>query len=1062
MLRSHHQRTDSSDSHDPLAMSNGPRTKAAQLAGRGNSRPGSPLTHIAQDQQTLVSHNAGHSSSGDVGISLEAWSRDLLEEEQLASISKLSDWVQAPHASSASKAAASKTDPTLGDLAANEEAKASPSASETSAHPFSLPLAPVTSSAALLSWLELVKDSPPSASSADRPSTTKSSHVDSLAHITEALEWTNSLLDQLEKARINVAELKAGSRAIEETSEELRDESEQRGGKMDSLARLVSDLEGYLSYYSLLPTATAFLSEPNLSRVVLSDRFAFTLAQCDVGLTFIKAHPHFRDAAIYRLRFEHCITRAGDLARLWTCGKIKELTSDAHSRLKERERNLKGRPANNASEDPAGEQSRLLTFASPDLFGILYPRFCAAAPELRSVLSNVIRRCPPSEPSSRDTRPSIGAARRRAVDQKEPLDEESMLADFTADDIDIAQPDQESMSQDGTPEVEDGEINTFSEFLTLLKDCRNAYFDARRSLLTPLISSVLSRTERIASEQTTMKQQETDTSAAGDQSKGRPRAASHSANSPLMAFLSQGLDIVKSVLISEYMLYSEIFGDHLSTSASTALVDFLKSLAKELLDRVHPRIYAENKISSLANVATCILASVPLDPSRDPDAGPHDGYLLFSKRDPYDFTSIPQLFHFASGTERTTAVLRPLIQPLYADVSSRISFRTKAVLHGREIAGYAPTKNEVAALIAKMTQGPRAEILGLAVPSDASDGRKRRGRSSVGVGVLEAAASKALAEHNEEQNANNRGSTGHSATHDTSIELFRLPAPSVLNTWFASLVRAFSILSALHKALERGEFATLAIETIDCARTSVLKCGEVLKATLQNEHVRDDETSGHHDRLDAILFSLRHSLLLREMAASVDLSLLQLSDADFLHDTLRTSSSSTMRPATLDANVLMKVMGGILEAMGDASRVFSSSASAERNPKAGEPERSGTTSQLTEDVTKATSHTVRIICETCLHPVFEDDTLAVLSSPSARLEESLLPSLRRCRRRVALYIEDDALVARIMQGVFAAIEDDLVDKENRRDKKVSVHLHSQDARQLSDRLASRMGIEFVS
>lgn len=159
-----------------------------------------------------------------------------------------------------------------------------------------------------------------------------------------ASERTTQLLSQLEMARINVAELKAGAKSVEETSEELREESEKRGGRSESLLQLAHQLDTYLSYYALLPAATSFLSSPSPSlSLVLSPKFSLTLAQLDIGLKFVQAHPHFRDASIYRLRFEYCLTRGGNLARMWLTNKLRELKNEGTQRLKERERNLKSR-----------------------------------------------------------------------------------------------------------------------------------------------------------------------------------------------------------------------------------------------------------------------------------------------------------------------------------------------------------------------------------------------------------------------------------------------------------------------------------------------------------------------------------------------------------------------------------------------------------------------------------------------------------------------------------------------------------------------------------------------
>lgn len=1075
MLRQH-QRNGSGDGYTPTqSLGPGSKTKAVHLLASRQSRPGSPLAYPAIEHGSH-SQASGQSTPRD-GINLEAWSRGLLGERQLENVGKVSEWVQAAMTapSEAEGSQPRHSSPDEGDEDGDGES-AGAEFSPTQRPKVSLPLAPITTSAALLSWLESLKESASVTSSFEAGSkAAASSHAEALSQIKAASERTADLLVQLEKARINVAELKAGSKAIEETSEELRDESEQKGGKMESLTQLVAELDSFLSYYSLLPTATAFLSEPNLSRVVLSDRFVYTLAQCDVGLKFVKNHPHFKEAAIYRLRFEHCITRGGSLAKLWACGKFKELATDAATRLKEREKNLKGKsPISlaSSSEESNTTATVLLDFASPDMLGILYPRFSAAAPELRSVLSVIVSRIPHSlRPEGRSpAQPRM--TKQRAVDQKEPLDEESMLADYTPEDSELQE--DEHLAIEKNSEDYSGELNTFPEFLTLLSDCRNAYFEARRGLLAPIISTMLSRIEGRASAPSTSQVASPEPLKPDD----RRKALHDSPKSPLLIFLSQALDLIKSVLISEYTLYAKTFGDIGDRDGMAALVEFLRSLSKDLFDRFHPRTYAETKLTALAKLATAVLDSVVLSgrseqPRNDGNGAtdcsaqshksdsPTDGYLLLSVKDPYDLSQVPQALKLRSDSEHSLCLLRPLIQPLYADISSRLVYRAKTVLHGRDVAQYVTSGSEILGLVKRMTQGSRSEMLRLShiADEDGTQGRKRRGRSSVGVGVLEAAAKQALERKVSDSVTPSRLPEGPEIAKDCDIELFALPEGPVVATWYPSLTRAFKILSLLHRSLTRGEFAKLGVEAIECARGSILKGSEVLKGatkahTARNEH---DQSSG--DRLDWALFVLRHALLLREMSASVDLSLLQLSAADRLDERLRATQSKWQPHTTLDASVVTKIMSGILEAVYDATKVFSFSA-ATANDRATPVgvERSATARNLGEDISRATSQVIGAVVEYCLESVFDDETILVLSSPLSRLEESLLPVLRRSRRRTALYVEDESLVFSVMMGVVQAIEMHLVGEGGGRIGKASLRLTAEDASQLMQRVAARMGL----
>ncbi|CAO1634732.1 unnamed protein product [Jaminaea pallidilutea] len=925
-------------------------------------------------------------------LNLDAWSRDLLGQTQLDSIAAVSALVE-----SSQKRGPQGDDPVrdeeqgLIDQQQHDHQHAQYNTSVKAAPQASLPSAPITSSSALLPWLEsiAIEDrNRASTSASPAPSTSASSssnaQASSFASISAACARMTALLDQLESARVNVAELKAGSRAIEETSDELREESERRGDRSDTLALLSDELDACLAYYAVLPAATSFLSSPNLSSVVLNQRFATTLDECDEGLTFVRQHPHFRDAAIYRLRFEHCLTRGGNLARIWVCGKFKELGADGQTRLKERERNLKSRQT---TASLTGLADVLLDFASPDLLGAIYPRFVAAGRELREVLGQIRKRCP------------RGISDQSAPRQTQPKDEASMLADYTTDMADEPQT----------------KINTFPEFETLLADCKSTWFETRRSLLQGLIAASLSRLEGIVSQQM----------------KAADAPSQPLQTSPLVPFLNRALALLKAVLISEAILYEHVFGQEEVPSEennSISLVDYLRSLAKDLLDRMHPRTYAETRVTTLSRLARCLLESVIADTATPP-------HLLFSPSDPYDFSRPPQ--HFELDRQRTVfALLQPLVLPLYTDTMARLLYRSRAVLHGRDVAGYVGSLPELTALMANVTRSKRAEMLGLNIDAEGQDdgreegslkpGKRRKGRSSLGAGVLQAAAERAVAEREAEAESEASSGANKAGTH-TSIELFAPPEATVLSTWHPALVRSFQVLAALHPVLERSEFAKFGVEAIECARTSIQRSIETLTK---------GKAAGQPDALDVALFRLRHALLLREMSASVDLSLLQTSRADAMQQTVREArrrqhtqgedggdrGDAQQQSDVLDAGVVMKVVSGLL----DAVKVFGGSGSGSSSTTSNSSQATAPTSAsvLVQDVTQASTVVVEAaLSSQSLAAVIKEQQ----NAPTARIVETLLPTLRRLRRRILLWVEDDMLASGVVEALLNGLQGRLGD-----------------------------------
>jgi hypothetical protein len=79
--------------------------------------------------------------------------------------------------------------------------------------------------------------------------------------------------------------------------------------------------------------------------LVISNDFLLTLDRLDVALAFVDAHPHYRDSPLYKMRFEHCVLRAGTLIRLYTLSRWKELANEVSTRMREWEKTklLKGK-----------------------------------------------------------------------------------------------------------------------------------------------------------------------------------------------------------------------------------------------------------------------------------------------------------------------------------------------------------------------------------------------------------------------------------------------------------------------------------------------------------------------------------------------------------------------------------------------------------------------------------------------------------------------------------------------------------------------------------------------
>lgn len=126
--------------------------------------------------------------------------------------------------------------------------------------------------------------------------------------------------------------------------------------RIDHLSQLAEALAVRLSYFAILPASTSFLSSPSLS-LALSPDFLFTLDRLDVALAFVRAHPHYRDAALYKMRFEHCVVRAGTLIRMYAVGRWKDLAYEVSNKLKEWD---KARHSKGKEKERSGDDDRVL------------------------------------------------------------------------------------------------------------------------------------------------------------------------------------------------------------------------------------------------------------------------------------------------------------------------------------------------------------------------------------------------------------------------------------------------------------------------------------------------------------------------------------------------------------------------------------------------------------------------------------------------------------------------------------------------------------------------------
>ncbi|KAJ9475976.1 Conserved oligomeric Golgi complex subunit 3 [Pseudozyma hubeiensis] len=276
------------------------------------------------------------------------------KQQQQASTSKLAG----VNGSSNDSAPQATIEATAGDDAV--VASTSDLSNSKMSEPIALPDAgaPLVSAQSFLAWYTHLSDSV--------TSSTQTSHRQALQRISDTTSTADHLLAQLEACQVNVSELRAGTAFVQDSSRGIREQAQSLLDSQTHLDTLAEDIASRLSFFTLLPYATNMLSSPD-NTIVYTQSFLELMDQLDVALLYLQQEParSYRDAALYRMRYSQCVTRAATLAKMAvirdlkteserTADKLKQLTSSRASK------DSQTSPATTASStDPHGKARQL-------------------------------------------------------------------------------------------------------------------------------------------------------------------------------------------------------------------------------------------------------------------------------------------------------------------------------------------------------------------------------------------------------------------------------------------------------------------------------------------------------------------------------------------------------------------------------------------------------------------------------------------------------------------------------------------------------------------------------
>ncbi|KAG1900550.1 Sec34-like family-domain-containing protein [Suillus fuscotomentosus] len=185
--------------------------------------------------------------------------------------------------------------------------------------------------------------------------------------VSEHLNTADTLIKRIDEVDREVSGLLEGWRSVEEGGKNLKDACERLLEERDRLLELTDEIGARLEYFQELEHAMRMLNHPGESLVLQTD-FLYMVERVDICIDYLKAHRYYREAEIYLLRFQQCMTRAMTLIRMFFVGSLRALTADVSRRLSEKD------------------------VSSTAQMHLLYTRFRSVTSQLSPLLSELERR----------------------------------------------------------------------------------------------------------------------------------------------------------------------------------------------------------------------------------------------------------------------------------------------------------------------------------------------------------------------------------------------------------------------------------------------------------------------------------------------------------------------------------------------------------------------------------------------------------------------------------------------------------------------------------------------
>ncbi|KAK2460187.1 hypothetical protein APHAL10511_007778 [Amanita phalloides] len=157
-----------------------------------------------------------------------------------------------------------------------------------------------------------------------------------IANVSDHLATCDALLDRIDTIEKEVNSMLDNWRTVEDGGRSLKGACERLLDERNKLLEITDRIDARLVYFQELEHATRMLNHPGESLVLQTD-FLYMVERVDICIDFLKNHRHYKEADLYLLRFQQCMTRAMTLIKMFFVGSLRALSSDILRRMNEKD-----------------------------------------------------------------------------------------------------------------------------------------------------------------------------------------------------------------------------------------------------------------------------------------------------------------------------------------------------------------------------------------------------------------------------------------------------------------------------------------------------------------------------------------------------------------------------------------------------------------------------------------------------------------------------------------------------------------------------------------------------